>query len=103
MTDAPKLAEVVPLYNNGSCQTNERCGLASRLCVEAEAVANVYAHDIAGYVMVCVNSKGVWSLSYEMDPDSPIGMTMLAGLAMAAIQRDMLAKAAARDLAEPSR
>lgn len=73
------------------------CGLAERLRTELAALANVRADDLAGYVVLCVNSKGAWDLAWKVDEDSPIGLTMLAGLATAAIQRDMLGDSAAVD------
>lgn len=75
----------------------EASGLSERLRIELAALSNVYADDLAGYVVICVNHKGEWSLAWKVDDDSPIGRAMLAGLAMAAVQHDMIGDSAAME------
>jgi len=87
--------KVVPLRANSSWK--EATGLAGRLRQELEAHININANDLAGYVVLSVDVKGCWQLSWKVDEESPIGQTMLAGLATAAIQRDMLADSAATE------
>lgn len=95
---SPPASNVVPLRNTGTSYREHSSGLAMRIALEAQALANLYADDLAGFVIVCVNGRGEWSLSFETDPSSPIGHTMLAGLASAAIQRDILARDATREI-----
>lgn len=75
------------------------CGLAERLRTELAAISNVYADDLAGYIVLAVDSKGCWTLAFKVSDDDacPIGHTMLAGLAIQAIQREMVADSAACD------
>lgn len=91
MSDAPD--NVVGLRSLSSFK--EATGLAERLRTELAALSNVYADDLAGYVVVCVNGKGEWTVAWRCDEASPIGRTMLAGLALAGIQHDMIADSAA--------
>lgn len=91
MSDEKK---VVPLREASSWR-EATSGLAERLRTELGALSNMYADDLAGYVVICVNGKGFWSLAYRLDEESPIGRTMLAGLATAAIQHDMISDSAA--------
>lgn len=88
--------KVVPLRNSSF---KDACGLAERLRTELAALSNVYAKDLAGYIVICVNSKGCWSLAFKTTDDEacPLGPTMLAGLGIAAIQREMVADSAACD------
>jgi len=88
--------KIIPLRSLTSWKEAEG-GLAERLRIELGSLANVYASDLAGYVVVCVNGLGEWSLSWKVDEDSPIGRTMLAGLALAAVQHDMIADSAAME------
>jgi hypothetical protein len=87
--------KVVPLREHSSWKVAS--GLAARLRIELEALSNVYANDLAGYVVITVNSKGEWSCGWKVDDASPIGRVMLGGLATAAVQREMLADGAAVD------
>lgn len=89
------MSAVVPI-NAGGFRA-EVCPLAARLRTELAAIVNVYADDLAGYVVVAVDSKGCWNVSWAHHRDGPIGRTMLAGLATAAIQRELVADAAACD------
>jgi hypothetical protein len=88
--------KVVPLREHSSWKQDVG-GLAERLRIELAAISNVYADDLAGYVVVTVNSKGEWSCMWKADDASPIGRVMLGGLATAAVQREMLADGAAVD------
>lgn len=87
--------QVVPLRPLSSWK--EATGLSERLRIELAALSNVYADDLSGYVVVCVNGKGEWSLAWKHDEEGPIGRLMLAGLAMAGIQLDMIGERAAQE------
>lgn len=91
------MSDVVPLRDRTSFKDVN--GLAERLRTELAALSNLYAADLAGYVVLCVDSKGCWSLAFKTieDETCPIGQTMLAGLAISAIQREMIADGAACD------
>lgn len=65
--------------------------------IELAAISNVYADDLAGYVVVSVNGKGEWTCAWKCDEASPIGRTMLAGLAIAGVTHDMIADSAATE------
>lgn len=91
--DAP--ANVVPLRSLSSWKPAE--GLSERPRLELAALSNVYATDLAGYVVIGVNHKGEWSLQWKCDDASPIGRTMLSGLALAAVQHDMIGDSAAME------
>jgi len=89
--------KVVPLRERSSFK--DVSGLAERLRTELGAISNVYSADLAGYVVIAVDSKGCWTLAFKTieDETCPIGQTMLAGLAISAIQREMIADGAACD------
>lgn len=82
---------VIPIGENGYRELN---GLAERLRTQIATVANLNP-DLAGYIIITVGPDGGWAISWKADPESPIGNTMLAGIGIAAIHRDMLADAAA--------
>lgn len=77
-------------------------GFALRFQTETAALSNLYGGDLAGYVILCVNSRGEWNLSFKVDDDAdmPMGTAMLAGLAQSAITRNMVAKDAAVETLE---
>jgi len=65
-------------------------GDAQRFMISAGMLAQNFPDDLAGYVMIGVDSQGKWSLSFRVRENGVMGATMLAGLAIAAIQRDMI-------------
>jgi len=89
--------KVIPLRERSSFK--EVCGLAERLRTELAAISNVYAEDLAGYIVLAVDSKGCWTLAFKIkdDDNCPVGVAMLAGLGISAIQREMIADGAACD------
>lgn len=89
--------KVIPLRERSSFK--DVCGLAERLRTEIAAMSNVYADDLAGYIVLAVDSKGCWTLGFKIidDENCPVGVAMLAGLGISAIQREMIADGAACD------
>lgn len=89
---------VTPLRQHSSWKA-ETNGLAERLRTEVGALANINATDLAGYIVICVDTQGRWQIAFKvLDDDAcPVGVTMLAGLGLAAIQREMVADGAACD------
>lgn len=95
MTDKP--TTVVALRH--SSFKEPKSGLAQRLITEAAAISNIYATDLAGFVIVAVDRRGRWSLGSRCD-DTIIGGNMLGGLAVTAITRELMADPAAVDVLE---
>lgn len=73
---------------NALCEKMERC---------AGVMAQNFADDLAGYIVIGVGRDGSWSLGQATDPGCMIGKAMLAGLGFAAINRDMLAEEQIKD------
>lgn len=94
---------VVPIRKG--CALENVSGVGLKLQTEAAAFANSYASPnpdgsvtpMAAFVIIGVDSVGRFQVGWTIDEavHSLLGRTMLAGLAQAAIQRDMIADAAA--------
>jgi hypothetical protein len=68
----------------------------------AGLAADEFGQVMVGFVIVTLHEDGTYGLSSAVDTASFAGPTMLAALAKAAIDRDMLAAMGVRDaLAEP--
>ena len=91
------MGEVRELYVGEDRPYKERSELVTKMERSAGIMAQHFADDLAGYVMLAVNAKGEWSLGFHFDKDSPIGPNMLAGITMAAVQRDIIAEGAIKD------
>lgn len=68
---------------NAMCQKMERC---------AGVMGQNFAEDLAGYIVIGVGKDGSWSLGHAVDAESMLGTSMLAGIGLAAIQRNMIAE-----------
>lgn len=84
------MGEVREIYHGETRPYQERSEMTVRMERSAGIMAQNFAEDLAGYVTIGVNAQGEWSLGFGIDPNSPIGAKMLAGIAIAAIQRDMI-------------
>lgn len=95
MSEEPKVVELRANSDNQGRVYEERDGFAAHIVRLAGAMASAFPGDLHGVVIVGVSDKGHWSVGYRVREGGPIGVTMLAGLALAAITKDMLAAPAA--------
>ena len=79
----PRLEESVRPYQ-------ERDGFAQNIVRLAGAMASTFPNDCHGVVIIGVDNEGRWSIGWRVREDSPIGVTALAGVGIAAISKDML-------------
>lgn len=86
------MGDVREIYFDEVREHQPLTGDAQRFMVSAGKLAQNFPDDLAGYVMIGVDSKGRWSLAFRVREDGLMGQTLLAGLAMAAIQREMIAE-----------
>lgn len=91
------MGEVRELYFGEQREYKPRDEMARKLERAVGVQQQNFPDDLAAYAIICVNSKGEWSLGYHCDPDTPIGPNMLAGLAMVAVQREIVSEGAIKD------
>lgn len=87
------MSDIIPLKDSPAySHERTKSGLTARFEIEAAALANLFADDLAGYVVFCVDKRGEWSLSFRCDddPNIPIGVNMVAGLTISAVHREMI-------------
>lgn len=82
---------VVELRAGEGRDWEERDGFAQHFMRMAGGMVSNFPTNLHGVVIVGVDEKGNWSVGWRVREDSPIGQTMLGGLAIAAVTKDMLA------------
>lgn len=97
MSEDPK--KVVELFHGEPRERKERNAVCDQMERCAGIMAQNFADDLAGYIIIGVNRAGGWSLGSGVTNDAAcfIGSTALAGLGIAAINRDMLAESQIKD------
>lgn len=91
--------KVVELFYGEPRERQDRNSMCDRMERCAGIIAQNFAENLAGYIVIGVNRSGGWSLGAGVIDDDTcvIGSTVLGGLGIAAINRDMLAEASIKD------
>ena len=75
-----------------------RSRVAQQLLEDAGTIAQVSPDDLAAYVIVAVDRRGIPSICAQDDPDGPISLRMLAGLAQSCITESLIVEPAIRQV-----
>ncbi len=92
------MGEVRELYFGRERDFQEPNHIAQRMQVATGQLAQQYAGDLAGFVLVAVTKEGFFRLHWAVDEATVLGPTMLAGLATQAIQRDLVVEPKANEV-----
>ena len=91
------MGEVREIFGKEVRDFVDRKPLVRRMEMATSIAAQTFADDLAGFVLVAVNVKGECATHWAVDPDSPVGPTMLTGIAQGAIVRDIVSEIAIKN------